>query len=191
MPKSKSKRKGLSSNRPGAAERASQARYKRQREAAESEYTLLQFRNNLPLGHELNQHKIEGVFGPLEIALEQARDTGEFPVDDRGKPSIWDTVAEEWKELCDCVANMCWVFGLLGVQQKWEEDAPPGLAQLAKRLDYGMLVTVREFEPAFDTIRWMRERVATVTPNQWTDAFELACKLEAEGKSRTSLTKAA
>jgi hypothetical protein len=177
----KPKRKGA--NRPSVVERLHQSEWSKRRQAQEAEATLIRMRNALPLGHEVNAHKIEGVFGSLEKVLAEARDTGEFHVDERGKPCMWDEVGEGWKDLCEAVGNMCWVIALLGQQQKWTDDQPPGLSQLVKRIDYGMPVYARDFAGAFDTIAWMREKVAGVSPNQWSEAFDLACRIEEERRA--------
>lgn len=180
MPKSKSKRKGISKERAGAAERAQRAAFEKKRQQHNEHYTLIKLRNALPLGHELHAGKIDSVFVPLETAFAEGRDTGAFHVDERGKPCVFDTVDNEWKDLCEATSNLLWVFALLCHQMKWPDELPQGLGQLVRRMDYGMPVFTADFGPAFETLAWMRAKITTVTPNQWSEAWELAQRIEQE-----------
>lgn len=144
----------------------------------------MRLRNNRPFSDPVHAGKVDSVLAPIEQYILEAA-AGEYTVDERNRPVIYDPSEDEWRIVADVWGNVCWLFGLLEATHKWSETQPPGLRQLAKKFDYGTPLFPSDFPPALETVAWMRRMIADVTPNQWSDAHQLAEKIQDERNGRT------
>lgn len=169
------KKKGRS-----VVERLAHARYQKAKAHAHAENMLIRLRNALPLGHEANRHKIDGTFGPLEEFLRQQELEGESFVNEKGEPLMWDEREQAYINVAEGIANMAYMFELAGRLWGWDAQ-PEGLKKLGNKLFAGMVLFASDIEAARETIAWMREKIAEVKPNQWSEVIDLAAEEEAKG----------
>lgn len=160
-------------------ERLHHAKYQKAKQHANAENMLIRLRNALPLGHEVNRHKIDATFAPLEQFLVQQETDGESFVNDKGEPLMWDEREQAYINVAEGIANMCWMFELAAQLWGWD-DQTGGLKKLGNKLFAGMVLFGSDVAAARETIAWMREKIAQVKPNQWSEVLELAEKIEAE-----------
>lgn len=174
MPGNKrNKRLGKSAKkRRSAIDRLHEAEYVKHRDKTNAEYTMIKMRNALPIGHELNRHKIDMTFQPLESLLASVEETGEITTDTRGDPVMWDEQEECWMPLGPGIHNMVAMFDRAAQIYSWPESQPPGLRRLGAKLDADMPLFQSDTDDARVTIAWMRKWIVGVTPNQWTEISE-------------------
>jgi hypothetical protein len=132
-------------------------------------------RNNLPLGHQLNQHKIEKTFGPLERVLQEQETTGTNLVDDDGDAVMHDP-DDGWIKIVPGLLHMIFVFEHIARARVWPK-MPEGLRVYALGLQIGRKLDQDDINGARETIAWMRKHIATLSPIQWTELFEWAVEL--------------
>ena len=163
-------------------ERLHHAKYQKAKTHANAENMLIRLRNAMPLGHEVNRHKIDATFDPLEQFLMQQETEGESFVNEKGEPLMWDEREQAYINVAEGIANMCWMFELASKLWGWT-DQTAGLQKLGNKLFAGMVLFASDIEAARSTIAWMRERIAEVKPNQWSQVIELAAEEEAKGNA--------
>jgi hypothetical protein len=154
--------------------------------------TLTSWRNALPLGHELNQHKIDEVMAPLEGFLHDVETTGEAAVDDDGKPVFWSDEDRDWVPIGQAILSMTMMLELVARNFTWG-SIPTGLRDLAIKIEDGHLFDQHDTAAARSAIDWIRRRVAEATPNQWGAAYAEAVKIvdAREAQQRASAQAAA
>jgi hypothetical protein len=134
-------------------------------------------RNDLPMGHPVNQHKIDGTFVPFERWLKEQEDTGTMLVDDEGRPVIRDPDDEVFVHVAPQLMNMAHVFDML-VKIYTFDKQPPGVRALAMKLIHDLPLDQSDVDDARTAFNWMRKTVAKVTPSQWSDTIELVERLD-------------
>lgn len=177
--------------RPGssvksAADRAAQSRHDRitaaikvARQAEREEDTLRLLRNALPLGHAENAHKIDSVFAPLESLLSRIEKTGELEANDKGQYVIWDDQYREWLPIVPLLRNTCVVFEIIGEQFSWGVVQTAHLRRCANKWEFDSPLFQSDTDGMRADIAWLRAHVVEVSPNDWSDAIEIAEQREA------------
>lgn len=132
--------------------------------------------NNLPLGHPLNQRRIEVVFGPLERVLDEQESTGSLLFDEDGRAIMRD-VDGGWYLLVPALLHMTHLYDVMADRLGWDEQ-PAGLRAFATKLAHEIRISQQDIEDARATLAWMRRNVATVTPAQFTELYDLAGELD-------------
>lgn len=138
--------------------------------------TLTSWRNALPLGHELNRHKIDEVMAPLEAFLHDVETTGEAAVDKDGKLAFWSKEDNDWVPIGEAILSMTMMLELVARNFTWGK-IPTGLRDLAVKIEDGQEFDQHDTAAARSAIDWIRRRVAEATPNQWGAAYEQAVKI--------------
>lgn len=134
-------------------------------------------RNNLPLGHPLNQHKIDKTFKPLEqVFVDQEQGKGML-ADEQGNLVIYDEDDQEFVPFVPGILHMCHLYDMIGGALTWDRQ-PPGLRAFVLKLARDEKVNQQDVDDARVTVKWMRDRIATVTPTKWTELFEWATSLD-------------
>lgn len=161
----------VSGNRASAIERLDIGRHARKVKWSQDELTLIKLRNNLPMSHELNAHKIELTFGAIELYLSEQEVTGESQVNERGDPVVVDPVDGDLIPAGLAFKNQHIMFAALSKRFGWGE-VPDGLRRMGAKLDAGMLLFDSDMRDARIALDWMREHIADVTPNQWSETLD-------------------
>lgn len=134
-------------------------------------------KNELPIGHPLNRHKIDKTFKPLEqVLVEQEQGKGML-ADEDGQVLIYSEQEQEFIPFVPGMLHMCYLYDKFAEAQVWGKQ-PPGLRAFTLKLGRDEKVNQQDIDDARATIAWMRERVATVTPARWTELFVWACELD-------------
>lgn len=73
----------------------------------------IQMKNNLPLGHPLNKHKIDKTFNPLEqVLIDQEQGRGML-ADEDGQLLIYDPDDQDFVPFIPGMLHMCYVYDKL------------------------------------------------------------------------------
>lgn len=150
---------------------ANGARQRQQRYALLNEN--VRRKNELPMGHPLNAHRLDKTFGPIERVLDEAEKTGTNLADEDGQPVMHDP-EEGWVPLVPGLLHMCHIFDMIGRARTWPVQ-PPGLRAYALGLQIGRTITAEDLADSRATIAWMRKHIATLSPVTWSELFEWAC----------------
>jgi hypothetical protein len=139
----------------------------------------IQKKNDLPLGHPLNKHKIDKTFKPLEQVMVDQEEGRGMLADADGRLVIYDEDDQEFVPFVPGILHMCHLYDKIGGALTWSRQ-PPGLRAFTLKLGRGEKVNQLDVDDARATINWMRDRIATVSPRRWTELFEWACALDEE-----------
>lgn len=169
MPKNSKPRKAKAQTIGAMLDQAN--KQKRQR------YTLLndriRMKNNLPLAHPLNAWKLDKTFKPLLCVLAEQDEFGAILCDEEGRPLMRDEDDQDFMLLVPGVIHMCAVFDLIAAARVWGKQ-PPGLRAYVLKLANELPIVAGDTADARTTINWMRERLGSMTPVQWSDDFAAA-----------------
>lgn len=181
MAKSKKNRK-TGAKRIDAVTRLLMSRRDKAQGEAQREMLLIKFRNALPLGHELNRHKIETTFTPIERVLDAIEERGEINATASGEAGLWDEHFEEYIPLAPVLRNTCTLYQLAAEKFGWKDPQVKPMIALADRLDAGKALYKSDITGTRRCIAWMRSVIVNVTPNQWEELRnEAIAREELEG----------
>lgn len=116
-----------------------------------------------------NNKKLDIVFGIIERILTDMEQTGEVETMPDGTPIYFNEADQCYYPIAGSFHSICDTFDMLAETHRWTPQ-PPGLRDLAKKFDYGMVMAQHDTDAARVTIAWMRECMLTITPNQFTQA---------------------
>lgn len=137
---------------------------------------LVKMKNTLPLGHDLNRHKIDEVMLPLETFVRDMETTGEAPVDEHDRLIFWCENDADWIPLGDGILSMYMMLDLVAPHFGWG-PIPTGLRDLVVKMESDQAVDQHDTAAAHTAMDWIRIHVAEVTPSQWGAAYEQACAI--------------
>lgn len=130
--------------------------------------------DRLPLGHPINQHRIERSFKPIEQSLADQERDGSLLFDEDNNAVLYDAEAKTWIPVVPALLNMTHMFDQVGERFNWPPQ-PPGLRAFAFKLQREALLDATDIADARATTAWMRAQVATVSAADWTAIFEQEC----------------
>lgn len=171
-------------NRASVIERMDLGIYAKAKNIAQRETLLIRMRNAMPMGHEVNQHKIDLTFGAIEGYLAEQEKTGESLVNERGEPVVVDPVDGELIPAGRAFKNQHAMFSALAEAHGWGA-VPGGLRRMGAKLEADMILFESDMFDARRALAWMREHIVEITPNQWSETLDRLIeqeKLEAEKK---------
>lgn len=135
-------------------------------------------KNNLPIGHHDNVHRIDETFSPIEALLENIVFTGDIDVSSKGQPLLLDPKDNVWYPMVPALVSMCDTFTQLARQFSWD-DQTADMRRLAKKLDVQMPLFIKDIDGARACLVWMREKIRQVTPQQFSnEAIEIQIRDE-------------
>lgn len=136
--------------------------------------------DNLPLGHPMNHARIEKTFKPLEKVLNEQEATGTMLFDEEGNALMWDEIDQDFLFLVPGLLRMCAVFDMVAAEQAVWGKQPPGLRALALKLANKLALNqTTDVTDARESVAWMRERVAKLSPAAWTGIHDRFVNMEA------------
>jgi hypothetical protein len=121
---------------------------------------------NLPLGHPMNRTVMEQTFGPLERFLDENERTGSMMFDDEGVALLWVPSENCWTPVVTGALEMCHYWDCVARALAWG-DQPQGLRAFALKLGRGEKLDKSDLDDARLTLKWMRERIATISRAKW------------------------
>lgn len=116
-----------------------------------------------------NNPKLDLVFGIVEGILTNMEQTGETETLPDGTPIFFNEREQSYFPIVGSLNSLCDTFEILAKTHGWTEQ-PPGLRQLSKKFEYGMVMAQHDTDAARKTIAWMRESMLGITPNDFTQA---------------------
>lgn len=164
-------------NRPSVVERMDRGIYAKAKTIAQRETLLIRMRNALPMGHEVNQHKIDLTFGAIEGYLREQEQTGESMVNERGEPVVIDPVDGTMIPAGRAFKNQHAMFCALAEKHGWG-TVPDGLRRMGAKLDADMILFDSDMSDARVALDWMRHNIASISPNQWSEALDYLIEQE-------------
>lgn len=163
----------VAKNRPSVIQRREAADFVQR----DREEQIARMCNLLPMGHDVNRHKVDSVFGAIAGYLDEIERSGESPADARGTPVVVDPHDGDELPAALAFTNQHTMFGELARRYGWGR-APDGLRRMAAKLSAGMLLFDSDIADARTALAWMRVHVEDVTPNQWSDALNAMIEQE-------------
>lgn len=139
--------------------------------------------NDLPIGHPMNAYKLDQVFGIVDRVLEQQEKDGSlFFVEDMAV--AYEQRAKHYFPIVTSFLDM-----LHAVESVSKAHAlgtpPPGLLALTLKLGRSELLNEQDVADAKETVKWMREKIGRITPNQWLEALTAAQENEARREAQS------
>lgn len=142
--------------------------------------------DSLPLGHPMNAGRVDKVFRPLERVLDEQEKSGTMLFDQDGNALMWDEIDQDFMLLVPGLVRLCAIFDWVGDERGWERQ-PPGLRALAYKLaDKRPLDQDADVIDARASVAWMRDKVATISPADWTDLHDRFVAMEQNEKGETN-----
>jgi hypothetical protein len=140
----------------------------------------IKLKNNLPLAHPLNSWKLDKTFKPLHVVLDEQDRLGSILCDEEGRPLMRDEDDQDFMLLVPGVVHMCAVFDLIAAARVWGRQ-PPGLRAYVLKLANDLPIVEGDTSDARAAIGWMRARIGSMTPVQWSEEFGAAVnRIDAE-----------
>lgn len=147
----------------------------------------LRYIDSLPLGHPMNKNRIEKTFKPLEKVLNEQEATGTMLFDEEGNALMWDEIDQDFMFLVPGLLRMCALFDMVAAEQAVWGRQPPGLRALALKLANKLpLNQTTDVTDARESVAWMRERVAKLSPAAWTGIHDRFTDMEAREREEQS-----
>jgi hypothetical protein len=148
----------------------------------------------MPIGS-VNQGAIDNTFGPVERWLDHMEQTGEMEVMQDGTPVFLQEGDGEpyYIPLVENFTNMCDTFELIA-QKYGFPDKTDGMRRLIKRIEVDMPLFEQDTKACRDTLAWMREVIAHLTPKQYSEVAiamqvrEEMARIEREAKRQRRST---
>lgn len=136
-------------------------------------------KNNLPLGHPDNRHKLDLTFGPVEKWLGTIVATGEIDVMNNGVAVFQtETETDHWWPVVEAFLAVCDTFELVAADLKLP-DQTAGMRRLAKKVEVDMPLFEPDINAARTSISWMRQISETLTATQFSE-YIVAIQIRAE-----------
>jgi hypothetical protein len=122
--------------------------------------------SDLTFAHPTNYKKLDQVFGKIEGILRRMEEEGETECLPDGTPIFFDEGENAYFPIVGSLYSMCDVYDILAQTHGWPAQ-PPGLRQLGKKFEYGMVMAQHDTDAARKTMEWMRECMLTITPRDF------------------------
>lgn len=144
--------------------------------AIEAENEIIDWKNNLPLGHSQNLCRLAQTFDPIEAWMDEMARTGDTEY--FGDTAVFKpSEGAEYYPVVDSFMAVCDTYELIARDRKVPDGSGP-LRQLAKMIEYAMPISQRELDAAKGAIEWMKEVTKPLTPMQFSE-FSVAIQIRA------------
>lgn len=139
----------------------------------------VQRKNNLPIAHPDNRHKLDLTFGPVEEWLDTIVETGDIDVMSNGV-AIFQTTgdSDQWWPVVEAFLAVCDTFELVATALK-VADQSDGMRKLTRKIEVDMPLFQADIDAARASIDWMRETSGTLTPLEFSE-YIVAIQVRAE-----------
>lgn len=137
-------------------------------------------KNDLPIGHPDNRHKLDMTFSPIEKWLDTFKETGEYDVLSQGGVAIFQPQGDkdDWFPIVESFLAVCDTYELIARNVGVPDQTEP-MRLLARKIHYDMPLAASEITAAKATIAWMRQITEALTPLQFSD-YTVAIQIRAE-----------
>lgn len=125
--------------------------------------------NDLTFRHPTNAKKLDLVFGIVEGILTTMETEGETECMPDGTPIFFHPAENCYFPIVGSLNSMCDTYDILAKTHGFPAQ-PPGLRQLSKKFEFGMVMAQHDTDAARKTIQWMRDCMLDITPLQFTAA---------------------
>lgn len=144
-------------------------------------------KNNLPIGHPDNRHKLDKTFSPVEKWLDTIVATGDIDVMNNGV-AVFQTEADtnHWWPVVEAFLAVCDTFELVASDLN-VPDQTDGMRKLAKKVEVDMPLFQADIDAARASVSWMRSISETLTPSQFSEyivAIQIRAEMVEQAKAR-------